>query len=60
MIQLVLFILTSAFGTRIHKMISFALNISEDEAAMFKEEELPPGLETTDNAATNTRMEDID
>jgi hypothetical protein len=41
-------------------MISFALNISEDEAAMFKEEELPPSLETTDNAATNTRMEDID
>jgi molecular chaperone HtpG len=50
----------TAFGNRIHKMISFALNISEDEVGQFKEEELPPSLETTDNATSNTRMEDID
>lgn len=48
----------TAFGNRIHKMISFALNISDDEK--IQEEDLPPTLETTDNAASNTRMEDID
>mgnify|MGYP000222741214 CR=1 FL=1 len=46
----------TAFGNRIHKMISFALNINEDDK--IQEEELPPNLEST--AASNTRMEDID
>lgn len=46
----------TSFGSRIHKMISFALNINEDEKA--QEEDLPPTLEST--AATNTKMEDID
>lgn len=46
----------TSFGVRIHKMISFALNINEDEKIV--EEELPPNLEST--ATTNTRMEDID
>lgn len=46
----------TAFGNRIHKMISFALNINEDEKIV--EEELPPTLESTNPA--NTRMEDID
>jgi len=48
----------TAFGNRIHKMISFALNISEDEK--IQEEDLPPTLESTATAASNTRMEDID
>lgn len=46
----------TSFGSRIHKMISFALNINEDEKA--QEEDLPPTLESV--SASNTKMEDID
>merc|ERR1711976_288710 len=49
----------TSFGSRIHRMIKFALTIQEDEKV---EEEEMPGL-VEDNEApqeSNTRMEDID
>lgn len=46
----------TAFGNRIHKMISFALNINEDDKIV--EEELPPNLESTNTSST--KMEEID
>merc|ERR1711904_164976 len=49
----------TSFGSRIHRMIKFALTIQEDEKV---EEEEMPGL-VEDNTApqeSNTRMEDID
>lgn len=46
----------TSFGNRIHKMISYALSINDDDK--IQEEELP-ATETADDAS-KTRMEDID
>lgn len=47
-----------AFAGRIHKMINFALNITEEDT--MEEEDQAPELEEAEEDGTTTKMEDID
>jgi molecular chaperone HtpG len=49
---------SSAFATRIHRMIKLGLSIFDDDAA--GDEDLPPLDEAADEGESNTKMEDVD
>jgi molecular chaperone HtpG len=49
---------SSAFATRIHRMIKLGLSIFDDEAA--GDEDLPPLDEAADEGESHTKMEDVD
>jgi len=49
---------SSAFATRIHRMIKLGLSIFDDDAA--GDEDLPPLDEAADDEESHTKMEDVD
>jgi molecular chaperone HtpG len=49
---------SSAFATRIHRMIKLGLSIFDDDAA--GDEDLPPLDEAADEGESHTKMEDVD
>merc|ERR1712166_258000 len=49
---------SSAFATRIHRMIKLGLSIFDDDAA--GDEDLPPLDEAADEEESHTKMEDVD